>query len=107
MDIQAELHHKCADPDLQLDVDIMTFDYLVYAAIVAVLRDWSSQQRGHLAVTEWTDSTERALTSVDSEYFYRFFLRSLSDSSSCFHLLLPHFSLYIYTYPSEYAFPPR
>lgn len=63
-----DMHNKCVDSDLQLDVDTMMLDLLLDAAIRALHEDQRSQQSGHLAATEWTDSTERALSAVDSKF---------------------------------------
>ena len=65
--IAADMNHECADADLQLDVDLLSLDFLLHAAIKAVLEDRRSQQYSHLAADRWTDHTERAITSVDSK----------------------------------------
>lgn len=63
-----DMHIKCVDSDLQLDVDTMMLDLLLDAAVRALHEDQRNQQSGHLAATEWTDSTERALSAVDSKF---------------------------------------
>lgn len=63
-----ETDYKCGEPDLQLDVDILMLDYLLHAALVAILQDRQNQQSGTLAATEWTDKTERAIDAVDCEF---------------------------------------
>ncbi|GAM87504.1 hypothetical protein ANO11243_055290 [Dothideomycetidae sp. 11243] len=49
---------KCADPDLQLDVDIMMIDYLIHSALRRVIKE--SKQSG-----QQSESTDNALHMVE------------------------------------------
>lgn len=85
---------KCADRDLQLDVDIMSLDFLVHRAVTFVLADRKRQQGGLLADKDSADTTERALTAVDSKIHFS----SLFSTHTCYlPALLPSFTIYTMT----------
>lgn len=73
MGSSVEMHKACADPDSQFDIDLMAFDYLSYIAINAVLNDCMMQQSSQVSTKHFSETTERAIDSVDGKFWHSYF----------------------------------